>query len=724
MRSRVRVLVPLPPGQAFDYAVPEGWPVPAPGRLVRVPFGRSETIGVVWEASPEDPGPATLRPLLAVLDVPPLGEGMRRFLDRAADYTLTPPGLMLRMALRCPGLGAPSAEQEALVAVPGAEPGTPVRARVLAALAERGGLPTGASELARAAGVSAGIPRAMVAAGLLARRAVSRDGPYPPLDPLAATTTLSPAQTEATSTLGAAVRAGCYSATLLKGVTGSGKTEVYLEAVAACLRAGRQALVLLPEIALTGAFRDRLARRFGAAPPEWHAGITGAERRRLWHAVARGEAPVVIGARSALFLPYARLGLIVVDEEHDAAYKQEDGVHYHARDMAVLRASIEGVPVVLVSATPSLETWVNAQSGRYARLDLPQRFGPASLPRIGLVDLRRDGPAPGRWIAPPLARAIEDRLSRGEQSLMFLNRRGYAPLTTCRACGHLFECPDCDARLVEHRFRNRLVCHQCGHSEPLPAACPACGVMDRLAAVGPGVERLAEEAADRFPGARLALLSSDTAGGPEALRAQIEAIAAGEADLVIGTQIVAKGHNFPLLTLVGVVDADLGLQNGDLRAAERTFQLLRQVSGRAGRADRPGEALIQTVAPEHPVMQAMLAGDEEAFLRREADARRAADAPPFGRLAAAILSGPNEAAVWAAAQRLAAATAPIEAIGGRVFGPVAAPIARIRGRFRVRFLVKAQRGVALQPALRAWVAAAKTKASVRLDLDVDPQSFL
>jgi primosomal protein N' (replication factor Y) len=393
--------------------------------------------------------------------------------------------------------------------------------------------------------------------------------------------------------------------------------------------------------------------------------------------------------------------------------------------MAVLRASVEGAQVVLASATPSLETWANAEAGKYARLDLPERFGSAAMPRLAAIDLRREKLPRDRWITPTLARAVAERLSAGEQTLLFLNRRGYAPLTVCRACGHFFECPDCDARLVEHRFRRALVCHQCGHTEQIPDACPACGAADRLAVVGPGVERLAEEAQAAFPGARLSILSSDTATSPEALRAQVEAIAEGAADLVIGTQVVAKGHNFPLLTLVGVIDADLGLQNGDLRAAERTFQLIRQVSGRAGRAERPGLALIQTAAPDHPVMRAILDGDEEAFLSREAAARRAACAPPYGRMAALILSGPDEAKVWATANALArVAHAPLDRVGARLFGPVVAPVARVRGRHRVRMLVKAPKGAPLQEALRAWIAAAPPPSSVRLAVDVDPQSFL
>ncbi len=721
----VTVALPAPLDRTFDYACPpETFPhgPPPRGALVEAPFGRTSMLGVVWGPGGTEGAPATLKPLLRALDVPPLGEGLTRFLDRAADWTLTPVGLMARMATRAPGLGAPPPAAPAFVAT-GVAPDrpTPARTRALAALAEFGGAPVPGPALARAAGVSAGVLAGLEACGALARVMVERDAPWPALDPDHAPPALSPAQGEAAAALRAG--AGRWGATLLKGVTGSGKTEVYLEAVAQTLRRGAQALVLLPEIALTASFIARLTARFGAAPGQWHSGVQPAERRRLWRALPHGAPGVVVGARSALFLPFARLGLIVVDEEHDGAFKQEDGALYHARDMAVLRASTEGAQVVLASATPSLESWANARSGKYALVELPERFGAAVLPRLGAVDLRREGPEPGRWIAPRLAAEVDARIAAGEQALLFLNRRGYAPLTVCRACGFFVECPDCDARLVEHRFRGRLVCHRCGHAEPVPAACPGCGAEGKMHAVGPGVERLAEEAAARWPQARVAVLSSDAVAGPEALRAQIDAIAEGGADIVIGTQVAAKGHNFPLLTLVGVIDADLGLGNGDLRAAERTFQLIRQVSGRAGRAERPGLALIQTAQPEHPVMRALLTGDEAAFLASEAAARRDAGMPPYGRLAAAILSGADEARVWAAAQALARHSGLFEAAGAQLFGPVAAPVARIRGRWRVRFLAKAPRGVALQPVLRAWVAAAPPPSTVRLALDVDPQSF-
>ncbi|MEM6489870.1 MAG: primosomal protein N', partial [Pseudomonadota bacterium] len=510
----------------------------------------------------------------------------------------------------------------------------------------------------------------------------------------------------------------------LYGVTGSGKTEVYLEAVAACLAAGRQALVLVPEVALTGGFLARVEARFGARPAEWHHGVAGPERRRVWLGAAEGRAPLVIGARSALFLPFADLGLIVVDEEHEASFKQEDLVHYHARDMAVLRASIDGARVVLASATPALETWANAEAGKYRRLDLPARFGAAVMPRVRLIDLREETPERDHWLSEPLVAGVRARLAAGEQALLFLNRRGYAPLMLCRACGARFACPDCDAWLVTHRFRRRLLCHQCGYAEPIPSACPSCGRDDRLAACGPGVERLAEEAATLFPGARIEVMSSDLALGPADVQSRLAAIARGEADVVIGTQMVAKGHNFPNLTLVGVVDADMGLAGGDLRAAERTFQVLSQVGGRAGRAARPGEVLIQTANPGHPVFAAMLSGDAEGFWRGLAETRHQAGMPPYARLAGVIVSGEDEGKVTEVARALGRTAGTVEAAGADVWGPAPAPIARVRGRHRMRLLARAPKGVALQAALRAWIGGIKVPSAVRVTVDIDPQSFL
>ncbi|HKK30989.1 MAG TPA: primosomal protein N', partial [Alphaproteobacteria bacterium] len=509
---------------------------------------------------------------------------------------------------------------------------------------------------------------------------------------------------------------------LLDGVTGSGKTEVYFEAIAAALREGGQVLVLLPEIALTAQWLDRFKARFGAVPTLWHSDVGGPARRRSWRWVAEGSARIVVGARSALFLPFADLRLIVVDEEHDQAFKQEDGVRYHARDMAIVRAQLERIPVCLVSATPSLETVANVKRGRYRRLALPQRHAGASMPSVELVDLVRNPPPRGQWLSPPLADAVSEALGSGEQALLFLNRRGYAPLTLCRACGHRFACPHCSAWLVEHRYTGRLHCHHCGHAERIPAACPSCGATESLAACGPGVERIAEEVADRWPKARIAVMSSDLLQGPHAVAELIGSIQRHEIDLIVGTQLIAKGHHFPLLTVVGVVDADLGLAGGDLRAGERTFQLLTQVAGRAGRAERPGRVLLQTTEPGQPVLQALAAGDRDAFYAAEAAARRDATMPPYGRLAAVVVSANDLTAAMAFARELAACAPHSDRV--RVLGPTPAPLALVRGRHRVRLLLHAEREVNVPQAMRQWLAGARPSGSVRLAVDIDPYTFL
>lgn len=717
--AALAVLTTQPIDRVLDYRAPETGA--RTGDFVEVPLGPRKVLGVVWGGPESDLPVAKLRPVLRVLDVPPMRDELRAFLSRAAEYTLTPMALMLWLATRAPGLfDAPRMRKVYLAGDPPARM-TDARARVLDAFDAYGGAALTMTEITRAAGVSPSVVQTLAARGGLIEVEAPVDTPYPRLDPARAGMVLSDDQRAAAETLQAGT--GAFGVTLLKGVTGSGKTEVYMEAVAGCLRAGHQALVLLPEIALTAQFLTRVEERFGARPAEWHSGVTLTERRRLWRMVGQGGAQLIVGARSALFLPYRDLGLIVVDEEHDSSYKQEDGVLYNARDMAVLRASIVGAQVVLASATPSLESWVNAESGKYARLDLSARFGVAELPEMKAIDLRGEEMPSGRWISPSLKRAIEARLLAGEQSLLFLNRRGYAPVTVCRGCGHQIQCADCDARMVEHRFLKRLMCHQCGATAPVPETCPACGVAGRMAAVGPGVERLEEEARATFPEARVAVLSSDLFGSSRALKAQIDAIAAGEADIVIGTQLVAKGHNFPLLTLVGVIDSDLGLHGADLRAAERTFQLIRQVAGRAGRAEKPGLALLQTHQPDHPVIRAILSGDDEGFWRAEANERRALGMPPFGRLAGIILSSPKLEELADFANALADRAEPLHRIGAQLFGPAPAPIARVRGRHRMRLLVKAAKGAPLQPALRAWVAQLKSPHDLRVAIDIDPQSF-
>ncbi len=722
VNSLVSVLTDQPLDRLLDYKAPVGGVFQ--GAFVEVPLGPRKVIGVVWGMGQGGYDLAKTRAISRVLDLPPMRAEMRQFLTRVADYTLTPLSAILRLATRAPGLADPPSMRK-VYALGDAEPdrATEARTRVLDILQGHNGLRFTKKELADIAGVTGPVVDGLVKLGAVLEVETPRDIPYLKLDPMMAGLSLSDSQKAGSEALRASIATQKYSTTLLKGVTGSGKTEVYLEAVAECLAQGRQALVLLPEIALTVAFLDRVEKRFGARPAEWHSGVTMTERRRCWRMVGQGNAQLVVGARSALFLPFQNLGLIVVDEEHDTSYKQEEGVFYSARDMAVLRASINGASVVLASATPSLETWVNADTGKYKRVDLEGRFGAAELPDMKAIDLRAEDMEAQSWISPTLVHEVEKRFERNEQSLLFLNRRGYAPVTVCRACGYQVACDDCDARMVEHRFHGQLICHQCGETKPVPTTCPNCDVEGRMTAVGPGVERLEEEAKRRFPDARVAVLSSDMAMTARVLKERIHAIASGEADIIIGTQMVAKGHNFPLLTCVGVIDADLGLQGGDLRAAERTFQLIRQVAGRAGRAEKRGIAYIQTHQPEHPVMQAILRGEEEAFWQAEADQRRIAEVPPYGRLVGIILSGPDLKVVFDVASYLSRNAQGLQKLGAEVFGPAPAPVARVRGRHRVRLLVKAAKGTHIQPALAAWRKAVKLPRDVRMQIDIDPQSF-
>ncbi len=715
----VGVLTTQPLDRILDYKAPEGGC--HLGAFVEVPLGPRKVLGVVWGAGKGDWDYAKTRSVIRVLDVPPMREEMVSFLEKAGAYTLTPMSAMLRLATRSPGLGDPPSMRKIYRLGTGeVDRETPARMKVLAVLEEFGGLSFTLKELAEMAGVGTSVVKGMVAQGAVFEEESPRDLPFARLDPSLPAKELTEDQAAAVSILN---EGDGYSTTLLKGVTGSGKTEVYLEAVAACLRAGRQALVLLPEIALTSEFLTRVKVRFGAKPAEWHSGVTMTERRRVWKMVGEGGAELVVGARSALFLPYRDLGLIVVDEEHDTSYKQEDGVLYNARDMAVLRASMCGAKVVLASATPSLESWANAEAGKYRRAVLTSRFGASVMPQMRAIDMRVEDLPGGKWVSPTLQKEIQARVDRGEQSLIFLNRRGYAPVTLCRACGHQIGCDDCDARMVEHRFLKRLMCHQCGETKPMPTVCPHCEAEDRLSPIGPGVERMGEEVTALFPDARVQVLSSDHYGTARQLKAHIESIAAGEADIIIGTQLVAKGHNFPLLTLVGVIDADLGLQGSDLRAAERTFQLMRQVAGRAGRAEKEGLALLQSFQPEHPVIRAILSGDEEGFWKAEAAEREQAGVPPYGRMAGIVLSGPEVGPVFDLGNHLARNDAALKRVGAVVYGPAPAPIARIRGRHRVRLLVKAPKGVALQRALADWVRPVKLKGDLRLSVDIDPQSF-
>jgi len=720
--DRISVLFPLRLPEPFDYRAPSDWGL-EPGEHVSAPLGPRLLHGVVWAVERESAAASNLKAVEARLEGPRVPEASRRFVDWASRYVCAPPGLLLKMVIRGERMLAP-APIVTVYRPTGVMTGrvTPARAAVLAEAAKE---PATAAELARRAGVGAAVVKGLIETGALAPETRAEEGPYPEpnLDGLAARA-LSPLQEAAAEELRALVRRRDFAVALLDGVTGSGKTEVYLEAVAEALRADpdAQALVLLPEIALTQAVLARFEAQFGARPVEWHSAITDKARRRAWREVAEGRARLVLGARSALFLPFTNLRLIVIDEEHDGSYKQEEGVAYQARDLAIARAKLGGAAVVLASATPSLETLVNARAGRYAHVKLPARHGAAVLPVVELIDMKADPPEKGRWLSPKLTQAAAEALARGEQALFYMNRRGYAPLTLCRACGHRMKAPDTESWLVEHKYTGRLVCHLTGFSMPKPKQCPNCLTPESFVSIGPGVERVEEEARELFPQARIAVFSSDTAQTGEEVRAIVEAMAAGEIDILVGTQIVAKGHNFPRLTMVGVVDADLGLRGGDLRAGERTFQLLSQVAGRAGRAERRGRALIQTYAPEHEAMQALAAQDRDAFLAAEAEVREAVGMPPYGRLAALIVAAPSQPGVDFACAALGEAQPNAEGVD--VWGPAPAPLSVVRGMHRRRFLARADRGVDLSAFMAAWVGRVKLSSNVRVQIDVDPYSFL
>lgn len=725
--QRLPVLLPVALDQTYDYLTPPDLD-PQPGQFVLVPFGPQVRIGIVWDKAVGDPGkpidPAKMKTITAILDVPPLPPASLRFAEWTAKYTLGPLGMVVRMMMSATAAFEPVKPRFGVAIVQGAAYPprmTPARERALAIASD--GLIRSKAMLAEEAACTTGVVNGLVASGNLVDVAIP-EKIYPRPNPTASVTTFSDDQAIAVQTLQAAVDGANFSVSLLDGVTGSGKTEVYFEAVARTLEKGHQALIMLPEIALTSQFLNRFHRRFGCAPVEWHSALSPPERGRAWRGVATGEARVVVGARSALYLPYTDLGLIVVDEEHDAGFKQDDRVHYQARDMAVVRANLGKFPIVLASATPSIESHVNARTGRYRHVVLPGRFSGTELPEVTGIDLKKNPPEKGRWISPILLSAITETLGRGRQSLLFLNRRGYAPLTLCRGCGHRFECPQCTAWLVEHRFRNRLNCHHCGFSLPIPASCPKCGEEGSLVACGPGVERVAEEVAELFPDARRAILSSDLIPGLTEMREVIRSIEAGEADIIIGTQIVAKGHHFPDLDTVGIVDGDLGLAMGaDPRAGERTFQLLHQVTGRAGRAFANGRGFVQTHLPDHPVMQAIISGDREAFLDQEISNRQRGLLPPYGRLAALVISARDKSLAEAFARDVARRSPAAERI--EVLGPAEAPISIVRGRHRWRILVKAPREMDIQAYLRQWLDSLPAiKGDLRLQVDIDPYSFL
>ena len=727
IQDNIVAVVPLRPvRQAYHYAVPAG-EVAMVGQLVTIAFGKSECLGLVWPQSllhaSNTPHLAKLKTIITIHhNVPVLAEKHCEFLQWSADYTMGLLGLVAKMAV--PINNVMMAEPH--IAIYSLNPNitleklTPTRQKIVAALQNHG--PQSAAALKLLIGTTASVVKAMAQAGqLLVTHHVRQQGPLKLDEKIMTLPPFSAAQSQVADALVNKVSVKKFSVSLLDGVTGSGKTEVYFAPMQQALRQGQQALVLVPEIALTATFLQRFVKRFGASPVVWHSNLTPAQRRRALKALASGHAQVVVGARSALFLPYHNLGLVVIDEEHDSSYKQEEGVHYHARDLAIKRAQLQSFPVILASATPSAETYAQAQNNRYDWLKLPNRHGGAAMPTQNIIDMRTENLGRQEFLGPTLRTQIAQTLARGEQTLLYLNRRGFAPLLLCRKCGTRVQCPSCTAWLVTHQRANKVQCHHCGYHAPVPNICSKCETANSFAMCGPGVERIAHEVGLAFPEARLLILSSDTHTSMAQLDTSLKDITAEKIDIIIGTQMIAKGHHFPKMTLVGVVDADLGLAGGDLRAAERTFQLLQQVAGRAGREAKLGHVFLQTYQPENRVIQAILQGDRDGFLDLELAERQALAMPPFGRLAAIVLSGPKEAQVQLAAQMLARVAPNNQDL--RTLGPAQAAMYKLRNNYRWRFLLKTPKNMLPQQVIKTWLAAVKLPPSVRVQIDIDPYNF-
>ena len=697
------------------------------GSIVLVPLGSRLALGVVLGKTASLEAHNRLREIEHCFDAGPLSEELLQFVDWVARYNLASPGMVLRGVLRSREAlepPRPAIAYSRTDKLP--EPMTGARRRVLEIFSaskedgQAGSMALPKSALVSRGSVSPSVIDGLVRAGVLKKVKLPPRPDFTPPDPDFASPGLNPHQEKALARIRAAFE-NEKNIVLLDGVTGSGKTRIFFEAVADTLRQDRQVLIMLPEIALTRSFVERFAERFGTLPAQWHSDMTPTQRARVWRGVMNGDVRAVLGARSALFLPFAELGLIVIDEEHDGAFKQSEGISYHARDMAVVRASLARARLVLSSATPSIESRNNANEKRYVHVMMKRRHLDAGLPDIRAIDMRSNGPPKGSWIAPELAREIFATIDRGEQVLLFLNRRGYAPLTVCSNCGHQYQCPDCSAWLVEHRFARTLACHHCGREIRKPDSCSNCHAEGSLRAIGPGIERIAEEAATRFPGARQVILSSDM-GSNSLIRQRFAEIASGEHDLIIGTQLVAKGHHFEKLTLVGVIDADLGLAHGDPRAAEKTFQLLTQVTGRAGRAEKPGRACLQTYHPEHEVIRTMLSGDREGFYAHELKTRKENMLPPFARLASLVISARDHDLARTRARNLLAMAPGAEGI--RLLGPSDAPMLLVRGRYRVRILVQSPKQFDLSGYVRFWLGqAGKPGNGIKIQVDIDPVSF-
>lgn len=724
MEKIVGVLPALPFDKPFDYKVNREVEI---GQIVEVPFGKIRQIGIIYSLqSSSEIETDKIKSVDKYFDFPPLKSELLRFIEWVAKYNMAPLGMVLKMVLSVRSVFEPS-PMTVLYALSGktlAEAklkNSDARWQVMELLKHA---PYTRQEIAAGAGVSQSVIKTLIDAEVLKPVYVENKAEF--LEPVGdyVKVDLTSEQKNAAELLCRKVESG-FSVTLLDGVTGSGKTEVYFEAVAKALENGRQVLILVPEISLTTQWLERFQKRFGVRPANWHSGLTIKERTDTWKAIIEGRVKVIVGARSALFLPYTNLGLIVIDESHDHSFKQEDVVNYQGRDMAIVRAKIEHLPIILSTATPDLETLVNVEDGKYDCVKLQSRYASAKLPQIKIVDMKKDKPQKGEWgvswLAPTLVKALAENLQKGEQSVLFLNRRGYAPLLICRDCGHRMQCPSCSAWLTEHKNAGKLMCHHCGYVDEIPEKCPHCGSADGLTACGPGVERVAEEVCMRFPNAKVDILSSDNATSFTAVSKIIGKMERKETDILIGTQIIAKGHHFPDLTLVGIVDADLGLMSSDLRAAEQTYQLLSQVSGRAGRGDKNGTVYVQTLQPDNNVLKALVGQDRALFMDFEKESRRLLNYPPFGKLASLIISGGNQHTAAKVAAEFGKTAPHTDFIS--VLGPAPAPLFMLRDKYRFRLLLKTARNINIQEVVKQWLRMVKVPPSVRVETDIDPYSF-
>lgn len=723
----VKVLIPNVVNAGYDYRLTG----PATlGQFVACRVMNRPYIGVVWGFGDSGLPPEKIKDVSAVYDAR-LAITDLQWIAKMSGWTLMAPGAVLRLIVNVPdAFSPPKMEQLYGLNITDAVRMTASRQAVADAFASNDNEPMSATDVQNIARVSPSVVRTMISGGILVpkeQRARPTEYNSPEYHDCG-NIVLNPEQQSAADVIGAAIDRGGFSVHLLDGITGSGKTQVYFDAAWRAYSRGGSVLLMMPEIALTAQFMHRFAARFGAAPVVWHSNLTAARRREIWRGVLRGEIRMVVGTRSALFLPWQNLGLIVVDEEHDTSYKQEDMGNYHARDMAVLRGKIAGFPVVLASATPSAETLQNVASGKYQVLRLTSRVGGAQLPKIETIDLRENRPEPYQvsdvlnngFLSVPLCNAISDTIAAHRQVMLFINRRGFAPIVQCKKCGWVAGCPDCSVGMTYHRAVGKLLCHMCGRTAPMPTKCPDCG--GDVSMRGAGLEKIAEEVSVRFPSARVALVSSDTISTRQSLERIVAKMESGEIDIVIGTQILAKGHHFPNLTLVGVVDADMGLFGTDFRAAEHTFQQLFQVAGRAGRGEFPGRVLLQTYQPQHPVLCAICAGDRDAFMAADMASRQSAKMPPFGQLIAVIVECQREDTLKKYCAGLAAA-APC-APGVKIMGPIAAGVYQIRNWYRMRFLVMGGPTTLLQPVVAHWLRAIKQPANMRVKVDVNPQNFM